>query len=73
MLVADPHLQDWQADVGARLRAAVETVYAAKPDEVKAVEALVKQVQDTKPLSIPSNNTRVSVEGAMLHGSRSQV
>lgn len=75
MFAGDPEIQEWQADLGYRLRRAVEAVYAEHPDEVACVEALVRQIQATKPATMTSGPTTVQlgVEGSFLHGQRSQV
>jgi hypothetical protein len=66
--------QDWQWDLTTRLRGAVESAYAQGAREVACVEAMVQAITGITPATsaqVPAS--RVEVEGAFLHGSRSQV
>lgn len=65
---------DWHWDLVARLRAAVEKTYAQNAGEIPCIEAMVREVTRTSPaMSADAPADRVEVEGAFLHGSRSQV
>jgi hypothetical protein len=65
---------DWQWDLAARLRAAVEKAYAQNVGEIPCIEAIVGEVARTSPAtSAQVPGTRAEVEGAFLHGSRCRV
>lgn len=73
-LTTSEEYKDWQWDLSGRLRRAVETAYAQGEGEVPCVEAMVRAISETKSVtSAQAPGTRVDVEGAFLHGSRSQV
>ena len=73
-LAVTSEYQDWQWDLAARLRGAIENTYAQRAGEVPCIEAMVQEITGTTPATsaeVPA--TRVEVEAAFLHGGRSQV
>jgi hypothetical protein len=73
-LTITPEYRDWQWNLVQRLRGPLESIYAAVPDEVACVRAMVEGAGETSPIaSSQAPGIRVTVESAFLHGPRSQV
>lgn len=69
-----PEFSDWSWDLATRMRAEMEACYFKGKGEVDCVSAIVNAINATTVItSAQVTDAEITVEGAFLHGSKSQV